>query len=489
MPDPESPAGAENLPVPEQADKTLKIDRTDETDEEKSSSPSGVVKFRTTFAHQMFLLISSAFFVFELCFLWLYSDRSWFFANLILWSVPTTLLTLALAHGILRWLESPTGCRLSWPIGKGMPLVCYRNWVVVDEPEFPAGIQFGNRRATWRAIDQAELTFFGNLLFKSHATSGGSIKRVVKGKERDLNPPQLIFKLPFGVASRRDQIRLITLLLSRNSSCLLNDRLKKQIAKDEPKGSQVVLNIVSVCFLLFFTDVVYSTFNYVEMLKEYCLAHESADADSINMPDAGKHFEEAEKLRLHPLPISWVTRKMFDTASTKSGVMQIRADALWSMQKHQEAIDSMREALEEHSKNYRAELKLSRMLVEDGRLEEAYPILDKALEKSKKAFVPRMYYLALLHRQRKEHQSTNSMSDAIHAGSNATSVNRESAEMFYENTMKSLDDELFKDFTGWPPGVSPYLPDVWHRDDVEFVVRRMLDMKQSPWTPPKVPPQ
>ncbi|HEY9683922.1 MAG TPA: hypothetical protein V6C86_20230 [Oculatellaceae cyanobacterium] len=477
MPDPGSQADAENQPVSENAGEGP-----------KSSSAVRAVSFHTTFAHQMFLLISSAFVVFELCFLWIYSDRSWFFTDLIFWSIPTILFTLALAHWILRWLESPAGCRFSVPVSKGLPVVCYRNWVVVDEPGFPAGIRFGNRRAIWSAIDSVELTFFGNLLLKSHATSGGSVKRAVAGKEYDLNPPQLIFKFPFGVASRRDQMALINLLTTHNSSCLLNDRLKKQIAKDEPKGSQFVLNIVSACFLLFFADVVYSTLNYVEMLKEYCLAQEAADSDPKNIVGAGKHFEQAEQLRLHPLPFSWVTRKMFDTASTKSGVMQVRADALWSMQKHQEAIDSMRDALEDHTKNFRAELKLSRMLVEDGRLEEAYPVLDKAVEKSKKAFVPRMYYLALLHRERRYGSSQSTVGDVIDGATKATAASSESPEAFYENTMKSLDEELFKDFTGWPPGVSPYLPDVWHRDDVEFVVRRMLDMKQSRWTPPKSSP-
>ena len=99
------------------------------------------------------------------------------------------------------------------------------------------------------------------------------------------------------------------------------------------------------------------------------------------------------------------------------------------------------------------------MLIDRGNLQEAYEAVDKALGKSKKAFVPRMYELALLHAKRLP--------------------GKESADNFYEHSMKDLDEELFKDNTGWPPGVSPYLPDVWHRDDVEFVVRKMLDMKET----------
>ncbi|WP_421021780.1 hypothetical protein, partial [Klebsiella pneumoniae] len=80
-----------------------------------------------------------------------------------------------------------------------------------------------------------------------------------KGKSRDLNPPQLLFKIPFGVASREDQIQLISLLRAENSKCVLNSRLEKQVAKEEPKGTLMILNIVSACFVLFFVDVAYST--------------------------------------------------------------------------------------------------------------------------------------------------------------------------------------------------------------------------------------
>ena len=420
-----------------------------------SGTPVEPVKFSTTFAHQMFLLVSTSFLLFELTFLWFYSDRSWFGIDIIPWSVPAALVPAALAHALLQWLESPSGCAQTAFFGKGLPLAVYRRWVEVNAEGFQPGLRFGNRLAIWSAIDSAELTFFGNLLLKSRVSSGWAVLKGAKGKEKDLNPPQLIFKIPFGVASRADQMKLISILRQENSTCHLNDRLLKQVEKDEPKGSQLILNIVSVFFILFFVDVAYSTFAYLEMLKEYTLAEESAkDKDS---PGADRHFRLAEDLRLHPLPISWVTKKMFQTASTKAGVMQIRADAQWEMNQRQAAIDSMQDALEEHTKNFRAELKLARMLVDCDKLPEAYTVLDKALGKSKKAFVPRMYELALLHSKKVP--------------------GKESAGVFYDRSMKDLDEELFKDNNGWPPGVSPYLPDVWHRDDVEFVVRKMLDLK------------
>jgi hypothetical protein len=217
---------------------------------------------------------------------------------------------------------------------------------------------------------------------------------------------------------------------------------------------------VSLFFLLFYVDVIFSTFSYLEILKNYTIAKETGESSTSSEIMAEKYFDLAENIRNHPLPISWVTRKIFQTDSARSGVMQVRADALWSMNKRGAAIASMRDALEVHGKNFRAELKLARMLVAMNQTKEAYEVLDKAGAKSKKAFVPKMYVLALLHQE--------------------NSPGGESAQHFYDRAMKSLDDELFKDVTGWPPGVSPYLPDVWHREDIDFVFERMLHRLSVP---------
>jgi len=414
---------------------------------ETSSLVVPTAAFGTTVSHQAFILLSSAFCFFELIFLWLYSDRSWFGTDLLFWTLPAAVFTIGTVHFVLRWLESPVGCKFTGFISKGLPLAPYQRWLLINESGFEPSVRIGNRRALWSAIDSAEMTFFGNLRLLSRASSGSAVMRSARGKEYDANPPQQLFKIPFGIASRKDQNFFIELLRKENPACEFNSRLLKQLKNDDPRGATVVLKIVSLFFLLFYIDVVFSTFSYLEVLKNYTLAKESSES-------ANAYFQKGEHLRLHPLPISWVTRKMFQTDSAKSGVMQVRADALWSMNRREEAIASMRDALEEHGKNFRAELKLARMLVDTRQLKEAYEVLDRAGEKSKKAFVPKMYVLALLQ--------------------SGKSASGESAQQFYQRAMKSLDEELFKDSTGWPPGVSPYLPDVWHREDIDFVFEKML---------------
>ena len=415
-----------------------------------------ITTFRTTISHQAFVLLSSSFCFFELIFLWLYSDRSWFATDLLFWTIPAAIFTLGPVHLLLKWLESSAGCKLTGFISKGLPLAPYQRWVVTNEGGFEPSVRFGNRRALWSAIDRAEITFFGNVRLLSRASSGAPVIRSARGKRYDANPPQLIFKVPFGIASKTDQAAFIELLRKENPACELNPSLLKQIKKDEPKGPTIVLNIVSFFFLLFYVDVIFSTFSYLELLKNYKLAEESAPvkASAAEIAIAEAYFVKGEHLRLHPLPISWVTKKMFQTDSAKSGVMQVRADALWSMNRREEAIASMRDGLEEHGKNFRAELKLARMLVDTKNFKEAYEVLDRASEKSKKAFVPKMYVLALMQSEK--------------------SSKKESADQYYDRAMKTLDDELFKDTTGWPPGVSAYVPDVWHREDIDFVFEKML---------------
>ena len=182
----------------------------------------------------------------------------------------------------------------------------------------------------------------------------------------------------------------------------------------------MVLNIVSLCFVVFFIDVIFSTFSYLEILKNYTVAKEAAESSPARPLEATKEFEIAENLRQHPLPISWVTKKIIQSDTSRSGLMQIRADSLWAMGRKSDAIASMRDALETHGKNFRAELKLARMLVDTHQIKEAYEILEKASEKSKKAFVPKMYVLALL-----QHPDT---------------FAKESDSEFYARAMKSLDD-------------------------------------------------
>src|ERR1700677_2452604 len=89
------------------------------------------LSFSTTFAHRIFLLVATAFLLFELMFLWFYSNRSWFAVDIIPWSVPTALAAMISAHILLGWLETKAGCQATSFISKGLPVAPYQRWVEV----------------------------------------------------------------------------------------------------------------------------------------------------------------------------------------------------------------------------------------------------------------------------------------------------------------------------------------------------------------------
>jgi tetratricopeptide (TPR) repeat protein len=415
-------------------------------------------QFHTTLAHQSFVAISSAFALFEVLFLVLFSDKDWFAVDLLPWGIPAALVALALAHFILVWLESARGCRFFAPILNGLPPVVYRKWILANEQGFQNSLRFGNKRAVWKAIDSAELTFLGNLLLRSRFVTGSEMLMQKGSRQVDQNPAFLLFKVPFGVAAKSDQQEFVRLLHSENPHCQLNSRLQKQIAKDDPKGSSVVLLIVSAFFLLFFMDVGYATFNYLEILKHYYLAELNCCQEPRDIKSAAQHFDRADLLFNHPAQFSWVTRKLIETKNTKAGIMELRADALWRMDRREQAIESLQQAGELSGKKFRIDLKLARMLTDMGKEKQALLVLGEAVEKNRDALVPRAYTIALLETKKNS--------------------NPKAARRYLDIAMQEFDDRVFGDEPNWPPSVSPFLADVWHREDVLFVFDRMLKAKR-----------
>ncbi len=413
-------------------------------------------RFYTALHYQVFVLISFAFIIFEIFFLALYSDKFWFKVDLSPWGIPAALLAAAFAHFLLSWQESERGCKFFALFWRGLPPVIYRLWFLTNEKSSEKGLRLGLRRVVWRAIDQVELTFFGNLLIETRSISGPA--RIVEkgGGPIDLNPPLVILKAPFGVVSRACQQELIRCLEKENANCQLNSRLRKQLKKNELKGTELIMLIVSGFFLLFYLDVGFSTFNFLEILKHYYLAEDAAMR--ANLPEAQAHFERADSLFHNPCAVSWVTHKLFESNTTKSGILQVRAETLWRMNKRQEALSDLEEARVLNPKNFRLDLDLARKLTDTAKEKEALQVIDDAISHKSDALVPRSYKIALL--KGKVDARTSAYSSA--------------ALEFLHESMRDFDDKVFGEPPNWPPNVSPFLPDVWHKEDVQFVFERLL---------------
>jgi hypothetical protein len=384
-------------------------------------------------------LIGVSFVVFEIVFIGFYSNNFWFSLDLANLGVPAILAAAVLAYGVLRLLEGPLGCRVASPLFKGKPPVVYRTWLQTDDD----GFSFGLRHVRWQVIDTVELSLFGNLIVRSRAICG----------DEQLQP-DLIFKFPFAAAAQPEQRQFIETLKLARSGVSLNKRLVKNISSPIVRGQNFVQFIGAGMMLVLLLDLGYSSFYYLEMLKHYYLA--DTNALSGQLADAGVELKAADTLRAHPLPISYVTTRFLNVGSCAAGVSSARAEALWHMDRKDDALAEVQQAIKASPENFRGYLHYARLLEDSGKLPEAREQMEKAVEKHKDSLLPRLYLLANAHDQRPELVAT-----------------------VYKQSMDDLKDKVFQDEPIWPPGGGTFVHDVFYSRDISFVLDRLLSKPGS----------
>ncbi len=417
--------------------------------------PKSDLNLRTTLGHQGYTVVGIGFIIFELGFLILYSNEFWFEINVFWLGIPAALLALCVAHFFLIWVESKSGCDFFSPIWKRRPPCVYRQWVRLNESDLEPGISFGKRHVVWRAMDEVELTIWGNLRVLSQALSGAPSTRAKKSKVPFFQPvdAEEILKFPFGFGSVADQKLIIDTMQHYKPALKLNGRLTKRLAQKDVKGTTYVQQLGAVFLFLVLMDVGFSMFSYLEMLKNYYLCELTGAADLRKERKLSPFFfAQAEEIREHPVPFSWVSTKIMSEGKVASGLYQTRAEALWAMGKKEEAIESMRKSLK-LSPSFRLNLKLARMMALNGQREKAEEQLKQAMEDHDSALLPRLYMLAL-------------------------SSGPERPNL-YKSYLHDLDDDLFGTDLMWPPGSHVFLQDVFYRDDLTFIFDKMLDTDSS----------
>ncbi|MBI2811499.1 MAG: hypothetical protein HYX67_11840 [Candidatus Melainabacteria bacterium] len=439
----------------------LKLESSDQASALKPDSalefvPKSDLSLRTTLGHQGYTVVGIGFIVFELGFLILYSNEFWFQSNVYWLGIPAALLALCIAHFFLIWVESKSGCNFFSPIWKRRPPCVYRQWVRLNESDLEPGISFGDRHVIWRAVDEVELTVWGNLRVLSRALSGApSTKAMKKSKIPFFQPvdAEEILKFPFGFGSVADQKLVIDTMQHYNPAVKLNERLTKRLAQKDVKGAIYVQQLGAVFLFLVLMDVGFSMFSYLEMLKNYYLCELTGTADSrAERKLSPVFFAQAEEIREHPVPFSWVSTKIMREGKVASGLYQTRAEALWAMGKKEEAIESMRKSLK-LSPSFRLNLKVARMMALNGQREKAVEQLKEAIEDHDSALLPRLYMLAL-----------------------SSPTERPN---LYKSHLHELDDDLFGTDLMWPPGSHVFLQDVFYRDDLTFIFDKLLDTDTS----------
>lgn len=426
----------------------------------------------TSLAHRAYTLIKMSYPLFGIVFLYLFSVETWFETDLSCWGIPIIIAVLVIAHGLLIFIESEWGCRMFSFITNGAPLTPYMRWITVEQPVESSqtsaahtalyisgepAFRYGLRRVMFSTIDQLDQTIWGNLLVRSRAFNG-AVFRDSGGGQVALNQPDVIAKLPFGAVSSAVQKEFVELARSYRSVAV-NKRLAKRLESKIVKGEDLVqaLGAVFLCFVLF--DLGYSICVYLEMLKNYHLAQVDARHGLTVMTGKRKtetgtgsqFFDKAEQIRAREPGISLVNRAVMDRGFSAATVLVARAEALWYMNRKQEALESLKGALEHYPKSLQLHAQLARWLAETGNRGEAEKILSSAIDSHDDSVLPRLYMLVNLQ--------------------DAGDIKRE--QELYREYLEKFDVEVFGEEPSWPPGGNRRLHDMWSRDDVHFLLDRL----------------
>jgi hypothetical protein len=104
-------------------------------------------------------------------------------------------------------------------------------------------------------------------------------------------------------------------------------------------------------------------------------------------------------------------------------------------------------------------MQIARMLYDMGRVDQAEKQLDEAMENHKDTFLPQLYMVAV---------------------KQASPVKVDpAAQAEYVKQKAKLDEETFADEPHWPPGGNRFLHDIWFREDVEFVLNKLIGLPRK----------
>lgn len=421
------------------------------------------LKLGTTFGFRGFTLISTSFLIFTMFFLFFLSSELSLTTNLLHLGIPLVCLSLVIAHLLLKFVESSWGCKFFSMIWHGVPPIVYRNWLNLNPAERQPGITFGNRHLLFDAIDNLDLTIWGNLLVRTNRLCGPRKNAATSTRQnKKAHPPntfETVLRIPFAVTTPHDQKLLIRVAKKYGPHIILNNRLEKATKTRELPGTRWISGLGVIFLFIVLIDNGYSDFRYLEILKQYYLAQTEARQAATkpeHLRNAEARLAQGNWLNDNPLPFSWISFQFLSKGSPAQGIYQAKSDALWELGHKQEAIACAKKALTFSPTSYRVNLKLARMLESISQDKEAKAQIAKAIENRKNSLLPRLYMIAIA--------VSHSPNDGI--------------ELYklYEN---QLDETVFGQEPVWPPGGNRFLNELWYKDDLKFVFDRLLKPSAS----------
>lgn len=397
------------------------------------------MQLKTSLSHRILSVVGMSFLLFELIFLSLFFCDSWFSLDLSFAGIPVILIVCFLSVFLLKAGESKRACILLASIWKGKPPLVFLKWISFE----PDGITFGIRHICWSAIDEIQLTFFGNLVIKSRAICG-----------KNADQPDIIFKLPFSVADLKTQKAFMARARQERPDLTINKKLLGLENSAILKGASYIQMIGSTIMVLALLDLGHSSFYYLEILKNYYLT-EKCLLDSAPSK-AANYFHRAEILYRDRLPYSFATSKLILTSNAAAGLRDLKADIFQLQGKLDEAIAEEKQALKLQDKSLKRNLHLVRLLVENEEYLEAKKQLIQIIEEHKSHLNPRLYLLALI--KSKEPKILNKT---------------------YKEQMDECKDTTFGEEPNWPPGGERFYCESLYSNDLHFILNHLLEKSDS----------
>ncbi|MBY0356727.1 MAG: hypothetical protein K2W82_01895 [Candidatus Obscuribacterales bacterium] len=396
------------------------------------------LQFKTSLNHRILSIVGFDFLFFEFVFLLLFFSKDWFALDISFAGIPTILLISLFVFFFLKSLETKTFCHLVSPIWKGTPPLPFENWLALDD----SGITFGTKHVLWQAVDELHLSLLGNLVIKSRALCG------TQSKEADI-----VLKIPFSIIDTKQQRLFLEEVLKEQPQVIVGKKLQTARKDAVVKGTEAVQLLGALIMSLALLDLSYSSFYYLELLKNYYLS-ETALLES-NKEKSETFFKRGEFLLARPLPVSFAANKLLQTSGAAAGIQDARSEIFWLKGERDKAISTQEEALSLQSNSLKRQLHLVRMFAENDNYAEAKKRLLETIKNHESALSPRLYLLSLAKSQEDKASSCRTYQDQM--------------DQCYETT--------FGKEPNWPPGCDRFYSDSIYSDDLRFILNRLIDCK------------
>lgn len=424
---------------------------------------------KPSLSHRVYTTVGIAWPVFGFLFLTLLCGTCWFSLEPLYIFPFFAFFCLVVGHALAVLLESKVVTRAVRFFKHGQPLIYFNRFLSLELEKVGSAsddvrlkaIVLGQRRVLISSVSELYLTFLGTLEVRSLAVCGDNTS-LMGGRP----VPDVVARLPLSTVDLEKQKQLIRLFELSCPGLIVNKRLKDRLDSPVVKG-QMFLQLMGAAVITFaLFDVAYATSAWLTMLRAHYGAQlllrnvdiaereffRKGKAESDSKKLALALYESAEAVREHPFPLSWAYKALFSNHNSQAQLAAMRAETLFRLGRLKESLKLMEEAIAGSPSGYKNQLIYARYLYEDGQADKARAVLNEVLEKHKDVLMPRIYDLALV------------------TGDNAVAEQHK----IYDESMKVLDEQVFGPEPAWPPGGERPIMEMWRRDDLEFLSRRLL---------------